>query len=96
MAGDHEDALTPVVHGLGYFGELAQGQRPGDVVGLHSRSIPTPETRTPNMIMSLSVPTPHCYFVPGDTNVFTGREELRGQLRMFHNGNFFWCLCLYR
>ena len=28
--------------------------------------------------------------------VLSHREELHGQLRIFHKGNFFWCLCSYR
>jgi hypothetical protein len=57
------------------------------VVSLQAEGISTPEILALNMIMSLSVTTPHCYFAPGVTNVFTGREELHGQLRIFHKGN---------
>ena len=57
------------------------------MVSLQAEGISTPEILALNMIMSLSVPTLTATLPLMSRMFLLGREELHGQLRIFHKGN---------
>ena len=81
---------------LGYFGELARATVRETWSAYTAEGIPTPEFLAPQHDHEFERSNSSLLLCPGDTMFLLGREALRGQLKIFHKVNFFWCLCLYR